>query len=115
LQDQAQGFCSEPKAEINRTQAVSLLPVPQGADENQRTGNARSLFAVDFLGRGFNSRRLHQFFMKISVIVHKAEEGGFWAEVPAIPGCATQGETMDELLSNVREAVEGCLSTALAT
>jgi predicted RNase H-like HicB family nuclease len=53
--------------------------------------------------------------MKISVIVHKAEEGGFWAEVPAIPGCATQGETMDELLSNVREAVEGCLSTALAT
>jgi predicted RNase H-like HicB family nuclease len=50
--------------------------------------------------------------MKISVIVHKAEEGGFWAEVPAIPGCATQGETMDELLANVREAVEGCLSVS---
>ena len=48
--------------------------------------------------------------MKISVVVHKAEEGGYWAEVPAIPGCASQGETMDELLANVREAIEGCLS-----
>ena len=48
--------------------------------------------------------------MKLKVIVHPAEEGGYWAEVPAIPGCATQGETMDELLANVREAVEGCLS-----
>ena len=48
--------------------------------------------------------------MKLKVVVHKAEEGGFWAEVPAIPGCATQAETMDELMKNVREAVEGCLS-----
>ncbi len=48
--------------------------------------------------------------MKIKVIVHEAEEGGFWAEVPAIPGCATQGETFEELLRNLYEAVEGCLS-----
>ena len=48
--------------------------------------------------------------MKIKVIVHAAEEGGFWAEVPAIPGCATQGETFEELLQNIHEAVEGCLS-----
>jgi len=48
--------------------------------------------------------------MRIRVIVHKAEEGGFWAEVPSIPGCATQGETMDEIEANVREAIEGCLS-----
>ena len=48
--------------------------------------------------------------MKIKVIVHDAEEGGFWAEVPAIPGCATQGETFEELLANLYEAVEGCLS-----
>ena len=48
--------------------------------------------------------------MKLKVIVHEAEEGGYWAEVPAIPGCATQGRTCDELLSNVHEAVEGCLS-----
>ena len=48
--------------------------------------------------------------MKIKVIVHEAEEGGFWAEVPSIPGCATQCDTFDELLSNIYEAVEGCLS-----
>ncbi|HUI40455.1 MAG TPA: type II toxin-antitoxin system HicB family antitoxin [Terriglobia bacterium] len=48
--------------------------------------------------------------MKIKVVVHEAEEGGYWAEVPAIPGCATQGETMEELLANVHEAIEACLS-----
>jgi predicted RNase H-like HicB family nuclease len=48
--------------------------------------------------------------VKIKVIVHEAEEGGFWAEVPAIPGCATQGETFEELLANLYEAVEGCLA-----
>ena len=48
--------------------------------------------------------------MKTKVIVHEAEEGGYWAEVPAIPGCATQGETMEELKANVREAIEGCLA-----
>ena len=48
--------------------------------------------------------------MRLKVVVHKAEEGGFWAEVPSIPGCATQGETFKELLANLYEAVEGCLS-----
>ncbi|MEY3828161.1 MAG: hypothetical protein RLZZ148_2989 [Cyanobacteriota bacterium] len=48
--------------------------------------------------------------MKMKVIIHEAEEGGFWAEVPAIPGCATQGETFEELLQNLYEAIEGCLS-----
>ena len=52
--------------------------------------------------------------VKIKVVVHEAEEGGFWAEVPAIPGCASQGETMDELLRNVHEAIEGCLSVDVA-
>lgn len=52
--------------------------------------------------------------MKIRAIVHEAEEGGYWAEVPAIPGCATQGDTMDELLVNLREAIEGCLSVDVA-
>jgi predicted RNase H-like HicB family nuclease len=52
--------------------------------------------------------------MKIKVVVHDAEEGGFWAEVPAIPGCASQGETMDELLINIHEAIEGCLSVDIA-
>ena len=48
--------------------------------------------------------------MKIKVVIHDAPEGGYWAEVPAIPGCATQGETFEELLGNLYEAVEGCLS-----
>ena len=53
--------------------------------------------------------------MKIKVVIHDAEEGGFWAEVPAIPGCVSQGETMDQLLFNLREAIEGCMSIDLAT
>ncbi|MDO9213459.1 MAG: type II toxin-antitoxin system HicB family antitoxin [Methylococcales bacterium] len=51
--------------------------------------------------------------MKLKVIIHPAEEGGFWAEVPAIQGCATQGETIEELLTNLYEAVEACLSVDL--
>ena len=51
--------------------------------------------------------------LKIKVVVHEAEEGGYWAEVPAIPGCATQGETMEELLANVHEAIDACLSVDL--
>jgi predicted RNase H-like HicB family nuclease len=48
--------------------------------------------------------------MKIKIVVHEAEEGGFWAEVPAIPGCVTQGDSMDELMHNLHEAIEGCVS-----
>ena len=48
--------------------------------------------------------------MKIHAIVHKAEEGGFWAEVPSLPGGATQGETIGELKENLREAIVGCSS-----
>ena len=51
--------------------------------------------------------------MKIKAVVHEAEEGGFWAEVPAIPGCATQGETFEELLQNLYEAIIGCLSVQI--
>jgi predicted RNase H-like HicB family nuclease len=52
--------------------------------------------------------------MNFKVIVHPAEEGGFWAEVPAILGCATQGDTLDELWVNVREAIDACLSVDLS-
>lgn len=51
--------------------------------------------------------------MKLKVVVHDAEEGGYWAEVPSIPGCATQGESFEELLQNLYEAVEACLSVDL--
>lgn len=47
--------------------------------------------------------------MEIEAIVHSAEEGGFWAHVPSIPGCATQGETIEELLATLSDAVKGCL------
>ncbi len=51
--------------------------------------------------------------MKVKVVVHEAEEGGYWGEVPALPGCASQGETVDELLQNLHEAIEGYLSADL--
>ena len=53
--------------------------------------------------------------MKIKVVLHPAEEGGYWAEAPAIPGCATQGETFEDLLANLYEAIEGCLSVSVET
>lgn len=49
--------------------------------------------------------------MNVKVVVHEAEEGGFWGEVPALPGCASQGETLEESMHNLREAVEGWLSS----
>jgi len=49
--------------------------------------------------------------MNVKIVVHEAKEGGYWAEVPALPGCASQGETMDELLANMREAIQAWLDT----
>ena len=48
--------------------------------------------------------------MKLKVVIHQAEEGGFWAEVPSVPGCFTQGETWEDLIPNIYEAIEACLS-----
>ncbi len=50
--------------------------------------------------------------VKLKVVIHSAEEGGFWAEVPALPGCVSQGETFAETLANIREAAEGWLEVA---
>ncbi|MBF2015874.1 MAG: type II toxin-antitoxin system HicB family antitoxin [Rivularia sp. T60_A2020_040] len=50
--------------------------------------------------------------MKIKAIIHPAEEGGYWAEVPALPGCITEGDTMEELLINLKDAIEGWLEVA---
>ena len=50
--------------------------------------------------------------MKIKVIVHEAEEGGFWAEVPALKGCYSEGDTLEEALANIREAAVGWLEVA---
>ena len=52
--------------------------------------------------------------MNIKVRVHEAEEGGFWAEVPALPGCVSQGETLEETIANIREAIAGWLDADVA-
>ncbi len=46
--------------------------------------------------------------MQIKIVVHQEPEG-LWAEVPSIPGCVSQGDSMEELLANIQEAIEGCL------
>jgi len=44
-----------------------------------------------------------------AIVIHEEPEGGYWAEVPALPGCYSQGETVPELLVNIREAISGVL------
>ena len=46
---------------------------------------------------------------KYAVVIHEEAEGGFWAEVPALPGCYSQGDSIPELMDNVREAIAGVL------
>ena len=47
--------------------------------------------------------------MKLKAIIHEAQEGGYWAEVPALPGCVTHAETLDQLELNLQEAITGWL------
>jgi predicted RNase H-like HicB family nuclease len=44
--------------------------------------------------------------MEYTIIIHPAEEGGYWTEVPLLPGCYSQGETIEEALNNIKEAIE---------
>lgn len=48
--------------------------------------------------------------MKFKIIIHEAEEGGFWAEVPGFPGCVSEGDTLEEVRANIRDALEGVLT-----
>ncbi|MEM9274663.1 MAG: type II toxin-antitoxin system HicB family antitoxin [Cyanobacteria bacterium P01_F01_bin.143] len=50
--------------------------------------------------------------MKIKAIIHPAEEGSYWAEVPALPGCITEGDTIEELENNLKDAISGWLEVA---
>jgi predicted RNase H-like HicB family nuclease len=50
---------------------------------------------------------IETFGMKFKAIVHQAEENGYWAEVPALPGCITEGDTWEELMANLKDAIEG--------
>ncbi len=47
--------------------------------------------------------------VKIKAIIHPAEEGGYWAEVPALPDCITEGDSMDEVINNIQDAIQGWL------
>ena len=47
--------------------------------------------------------------MNLRVLIYEAEDGGYWAKVPAIPGCVSQGSTKDEAITNVRDAIKLCL------
>ena len=48
--------------------------------------------------------------MKLKVYIYQADEGGYWAKVPAVPGCVSEGETRDEVKANILDALEGCLA-----
>jgi predicted RNase H-like HicB family nuclease len=52
--------------------------------------------------------------LRLTVVIHPAEEGGYWAEVPALRGCVSEGDTLDEVVANVREAAQGWLEAAAA-
>jgi hypothetical protein len=75
------------------TAATGILHILTGVRLARYTGTKAEVIAV-----------------KLKVVVHEADEGGYWAEGPSIPGCATQGETFEELLQNIYEAVEARLS-----
>ncbi|MBI3610937.1 MAG: type II toxin-antitoxin system HicB family antitoxin [Nitrospirae bacterium] len=59
-------------------------------------------------------KRKHEQRREYTVIFHPAEEGGYWAEVPALPGCYSQGATVEEAMKNVREAIESHLEALRA-
>ena len=50
--------------------------------------------------------------MDLKVFIHKADEGGYWAEIPALKGCVSDGETKEEVLDNIKEAAQGWLEVA---
>jgi predicted RNase H-like HicB family nuclease len=58
---------------------------------------------------------MHHCHMVLKAIIHDAEEGGYWAEVPALPGCVTQGDSIEEVTANLREAIDGWLAVDVAT
>jgi predicted RNase H-like HicB family nuclease len=53
--------------------------------------------------------------MKLRVVIHPAEEGGYWAEVPGFPGCVSCGDTLEETRANIRDAFEGVFEVMQGT
>ena len=48
---------------------------------------------------------------KYTVLLEKNEDGGYTVTVPSLPGCITEGDTWDEALANVKEAIQGYIDT----
>lgn len=49
--------------------------------------------------------------MRLKVVVHQKDDGSFWAEVPAVPGCAAEGRTYSEMMESLADVVESCLNS----
>ena len=45
------------------------------------------------------------------LMIHEAEEGGYWGEILEVPGCVSQGETIDALRDNIREALDAVIDS----
>lgn len=97
---------------------ISLCPSsrvirPETPDRASRISVRRLLAAVAHSQCGIAIRlavrEKNQNVRSYAVVIHEDPEGGFWAEVPALPGCYSQGETVDELKHNIREAIAGVL------
>ena len=53
--------------------------------------------------------------MRFTVVLSPdVEDGGYVAECPAIPGCISEGDSIEDALANIREAIEGCLESLAA-
>jgi predicted RNase H-like HicB family nuclease len=50
------------------------------------------------------------YHMKLKAFIYEAEEGGYWAKVPAVPGCVSVGETLGDVKANILDVLEGCLA-----
>jgi predicted RNase H-like HicB family nuclease len=48
--------------------------------------------------------------MRVKVRIYDAEEGGYWAVIPGIPNCVSEGETVDEVTRNIAEALQALAS-----
>jgi len=66
----------------------------------------QSGFDADSLARACENNAV----TKYAVVIHEEPQGGYWAEVPALPGCYSQGDSVDDLMANVREAFSGVLA-----
>ena len=49
----------------------------------------------------------------LKIVIHEAEEGGYWAEAVGFPGCVSEGDTLEEVKANIIDAFNGCMAATL--